>query len=136
MKKKFSKNLGKTCRGLLLAMALAIFPLYVFAQQTTINGTVVDTMGEVIIGASVLEKGSTSNGAITDIDGNFTIQVKSNSILIVSYIGYKTKEVVAKPGRSLHIVLEENAQALDEVVVVGFGTQRKVNLTGAVGIAT
>lgn len=136
MKKKFSKNLGKTCRGLLLAMALAIFPLYVFAQQTTINGTVVDPMGEVIIGASVLEKGSTSNGAITDIDGNFTIQVKSNSVLIVSYIGYKTKEVVAKPGRSLHIVLEENAQALDEVVVVGFGTQRKVNLTGAVGIAT
>lgn len=98
-------------------------------QNTTITGTVLDATGAPIIGASVYEKGS-KNGTITNIDGKFSLKVKSESILVVSYIGYKTQEV--KAIRNVIITLQENNTTLDEVVVVGYGTQKKVNLTGAV----
>ncbi len=88
-----------------------------------------------VIGASVIEKGNPANGTITDIYGNFSLTVKSGATLAVSYIGYKPQEVQAIAGKSININLQEDTEMLDEVVVVGFGTQKKVNLTGSVGIA-
>ena len=98
--------------------------------QTSVTGTITDTSGETMIGVSVMLKG-TSTGTITDIDGRFQIAAKQGDILAVSYIGYKTQEVKVT-GTLLKIVLQEDAQNLEEVVVVGYGTQKKVNLTGAV----
>jgi TonB-linked SusC/RagA family outer membrane protein len=102
--------------------------------QNSVTGNVSDMNGEAVIGASILEKGTT-NGTITDIDGNFTLNVSEGTTLQISYIGYVTQEITVT-GQSLRIILDEDTQTLDEVVVVGFGTQKKVNLTGAVGLAT
>ena len=97
--------------------------------KVTIKGTVSDAMGP-IIGASVLEKGTT-NGVITDIDGNFTLSVSPKSTIVVSYIGYVTQELPVGAKRDFTISLKEDSQALEEVVVVGYGTQKKINLTGS-----
>lgn len=107
------------------------------AQQTTrrITGTVLDETGESIIGANILEKG-TQNGVVSDVDGNFNIEVGSNSVLVISYIGYHTKEINVGNLSNITVQLVEDNQTLDEVVVVGYGVQKKVNLTGAVGIAS
>ena len=104
------------------------------AQQTgkRITGTVVDKSGEPVIGANVVVKGTT-NGTITDVDGKYTLEVPEGSVLQVSYIGYNPAEVKVGKDSMIRIVLQEDTQALDEVVVVGYGTQKKVNLTGAVG---
>lgn len=101
-------------------------------QQTKkkITGTVVDAQGEPIIGANIVEKG-TSNGTITDLAGNFSLQVATVATLEVSYIGYKTAEVKPAGQDNLQIVLHEDSESLDEVVVVGYGTMRKRDLTGA-----
>ena len=99
----------------------------------TVKGTIKDTSGEPIIGANVVEAG-TNNGVITDLDGNFTLNVKQGAMLDISYIGYKSLQIKATDGTSLSIVLKEDTELLDEVVVVGFGTQKKVNLTGAVDV--
>lgn len=107
---------------------------FVCAQQFSIRGTVIDKkLNEPIIGASVLVKG-TSNGTITNIDGNFSLSnVSKGSVLTVSYIGYQTQEITFNGTQTfLKVELGEDSQTLDEVVVVGFGTQKKVNLTGAV----
>ena len=103
------------------------------SQQNTYNltGNVVDEHGVPIIGANILVKGTT-NGVVTDIDGNFTLQVAPGDVLQVSYIGYNTAEIKINGEKTLSITLRENSEALDEVVVVGYGTQTKVNLTGAV----
>ncbi|WP_308764567.1 TonB-dependent receptor [uncultured Bacteroides sp.] len=98
-------------------------------QAQQIQGKIVDAKGEPVIGASVLEKGTT-NGTITDIDGNFTIRCKTGSLLVISYIGYKTQEVRAS--KNVKITLTEDTELLDEVVVVGYGAQQRKNLTGAV----
>lgn len=99
-------------------------------QQTiTVNGLVVDATGEPIIGASVVEKG-TSNGIVTDLDGKFTLNVKPGATLKISFIGYQPQEV--KAASTMKIVLKEDTKLLDEVVVVGYGAQKKENLTGAV----
>lgn len=101
-------------------------------QQKQITGKVIDGNGEPIIGANILVKGST-NGVITDLDGNYTIQVPSDqSILEISYVGYKTLDVPVKGKNTLNITLDSTMENLDEVVVVGYGTQKKVNLTGSV----
>lgn len=92
----------------------------------------VDAAGEPVIGASVIEKGS-ANGTITDMDGNFILNVGSKeAILEISYIGYQGQSLKVTPGKTLSVVLKEDTQSLDEVVVVGFGVQKKANLTGAV----
>ena len=104
-------------------------------QKVKITGTVKDTQGEPIIGANVSEKGTT-NGIITDLEGRFTLNVNPHAIFIVSYIGYQSQELKAETGKNYQIILKDDSELLDEVVVVGFGTQKKVNLTGAVGIAT
>ena len=101
-------------------------------QNGTATGTVVDAMGPVI-GASVVVKGTT-NGVITDFDGNFSLQnVKKGDIITISYVGYKAQEVVWN-GSPLSVTLKEDSEMLDEVVVVGYGTQKKVNVTGAVSM--
>jgi len=100
-------------------------------QTTTATGVVKDALGETVIGASVVVKGTT-NGTITDFDGNFSIpDVKKGAIIQISFVGYQTQEVVWE-GKPLNIVLKDDTQALEEVVVVGFGSQKKADLTGAV----
>ena len=104
----------------------------VVIQAVSVKGQVVDSNGEPIIGASVLEKG-TNNGVITDIDGNFTLKVRSqNSVIVVSYLGYKTAELSASDKKVRQITLKEDTEVLDEVVVVGYGVQKKTTLTGAI----
>lgn len=100
-------------------------------QQKAINGKVLDAAGEPIIGANVIVKGTT-NGTITDIDGNFTLNVPSECILQVSYIGFNTQEVkVTSTTNNITVNLKEDTETLEEVVVVGYGTQKKVNLSGS-----
>lgn len=102
--------------------------------KQTVTGIVTDDKGESIIGASVLEKGTT-NGVITDMDGKFSLVLSGSKELVISYIGYVTAHVKVT-GTSLKVVLKEDAQSLDEVVVVGYGSQKKVNLTGAVSMVS
>lgn len=102
-------------------------------QQTKkITGNVTNTAGEPIIGATVLEKGNTTNGTITDIDGNFTINLPANATLSISYIGYITQEIQVGYQTSFKVVLKDDTKTLDEIIVVGYGSQKKANLTGAV----
>lgn len=101
-------------------------------DKKKITGKVTDQNGEPVIGASVVEKGTT-NGIMTDIDGNFTLEVGDAAVVQISYIGYRTKELSVTGKNHFQVQLIEDTQTLDEVVVVGFGTQKKVNLTGAVG---
>ncbi|MCD8031026.1 MAG: TonB-dependent receptor [Bacteroides sp.] len=98
-------------------------------QTVSINGVVIDNLGEPVIGASVVEKG-TSNGTITDINGRFSLNVRQSAYLFISFVGYQTQEIRATP--NMIVTLREDAELLDEVVVVGYGTQKKANLTGAV----
>lgn len=102
------------------------------SKKKRVTGVVTDPTGEPVIGANVVEKGATGNGVITDLDGKFTLEVADNASLAVSYIGYLVQDVSTKGRDALSIILKEDTQALDEVVVVGYGVQKKVNLTGAV----
>nr|WP_165359954.1 TonB-dependent receptor [Parabacteroides goldsteinii] len=101
-------------------------------QIKRITGKVVDYKGETIIGANILVKHSENNGTVTDINGHFSLDVPANATIQVSYIGYVEQEIKIGNQTELKIVLQEDSRALDEVVVVGYGTQKKVNLTGAV----
>ncbi|WP_373786951.1 carboxypeptidase-like regulatory domain-containing protein, partial [Bacteroides heparinolyticus] len=101
-------------------------------QDKNVSGVVTDQNGDPIIGANVMVKGTT-NGTITDVDGNFTINnVSQSAILVVSYIGYVTKEIPVGRQQPLRIVLQEDQQTLDEVIVVGYGTMKKSDITGAI----
>ena len=103
-----------------------------FAQQRTVTGTVVDDLGQPLIGVSILEKGTT-NGVITDMDGNFSLKLTSeNPTLVFSYIGYKTQEVPVGGKTTLNVTMSEDAEQLDEVVVVGYGVQKKSSMTASV----
>ena len=110
---------------------ILIFACTSIYAQTEITGTVIDETGEGVIGATVKEKG-TSNGTVTDIDGNFKLKVGVNQTLVISYIGYDNVEVPATPG--MKVELKENASELAEVVVTGYQTQRKADLTGSVAV--
>lgn len=111
-------------------MFLLMIPFGAFAQQGMVTGQVVDEKGESVIGATVQIKG-TSDGTITDFDGNFSLKAKVGNTLVVSYVGYSTQEVKISKQTGNRIVLKEDAEVLDEVVVVGYGTARKGDLTGA-----
>ena len=116
----------------LIASALMVMlSTFIYAQTFEASGTVIDHQGEAVIGATVMEKGTT-NGTITDIDGNFKLQTKSGATLVISYIGYKTREVAAAKG--LNIQMAEDETTLSEVVVTGYQVQRKVDLTGSVAV--
>ena len=100
-------------------------------KKKKISGQIVDTYGLAVIGANVVEKGTT-NGTITDVDGNFSLEVDENSTLVVSYIGYTPQEIIVANKSNFSIKLKEDTEVLDEVVVVGYGTAKKKDLTGAV----
>lgn len=144
MKRRFNRD---ACRAQALLVALAIMagggamakagtspaPQAQTTEQRTIRGTVVDATGEPLIGATILVPG-TSFGASTDLDGNFTVKLGNAKEIQVSYIGYKTVKVPVKGQTELKIVLAEDSSVLDEVVVVGYGTQKKATMTGAVTV--
>ena len=125
MKMKRSRNL---CYRLLLMLAVVFFALDVSAQ-TTINGQVKDDMGEAVIGASIVVKG-TSNGTVTDFDGNFTLKCQSGAKLVITYIGYTPQEVAAKDG--MLVTMKEDVAQLNEVVVVGYGSMAKKEISSSV----
>ena len=113
-----------------LSFALLLMSTIMYAQSE-ISGTVVDPTGETVIGATVMEKG-TSNGTITDFDGNFKLKVEAGKTLVISYIGFETQELPAKDG--MKVTLKDNAKELTEVVVTGYSSQRKADLTGSVSV--
>lgn len=112
-------------------MAVSPITQEVLQNSVKITGKVVDVQGEPVIGTTVMEKGTT-NGIITDVDGNFTLNVSPNRKLQVSYVGYQTQEITIGSNRTLRITLKEDSELLDEVVVVGYGTMKKSDLTGAI----
>ncbi len=109
----------------------AIKDLHAQQQAKTVTGTVTDVNGEPIIGANIRIKGTTT-GTITDIDGNFSIEAEPQSVIEVSYIGYLTQETVINNQKSIRFLLKEDTKTLDEVVVIGYGVQKKADLTGSV----
>lgn len=113
-----------------VALLLTLVCFFANAQRT-ITGNVIDSTGEPVIGASVLEKG-TRNGGVTDFDGNFTIKLTGDNPLVISYIGMKTQTVAVKGKTSVKVVLEDDDTSLNEIVVIGYGTVRKKDLTGSV----
>lgn len=115
---------------LILTLIFGVFlSVGAYAQSITVKGHVKDAMGEVI-GANVVEKGNPGNGTITDVNGNFSLKVKSGTTLVVSFVGYVTQEVKAAP--SLTITLEDDSELLEEAVVIGYGVAKKSDLTGSV----
>ena len=123
------KKLKRLTACALLTMMCSI----VFAQKIEVSGTVVDQQGEAIIGATIMEKG-TSNGTVTDFDGNFKLTTQSGAKIVVSYIGYLTQELTAAP--QMKIAIQEDNMSLQEVVVTGYTTQRKADLTGAISVVS
>ena len=126
------KNYFKERIMLLILLFAFMTPFGALAQTIQLTGLVTDAANEPIIGASVIVKGTTY-GTVTDLDGNFTLQVSKGNVLVISFIGYTTQEIKVNENQfSYNIQMSEDIQTLDEVVVVGFGTQRKANLTDAV----
>jgi TonB-linked SusC/RagA family outer membrane protein len=120
----------------LLFTCMWIVSLGMFAQNITVKGTVRDANNEPVIGATIVEAGNTSHGTVTDIDGNYVLtNVPANASLMYSFVGLKPQTIAVNGQTTIHIILSTDTEILDEVVVVGYGTQRKVNLTGAVGVA-
>ena len=122
---------AKSPRWLMLFCMLLCSFASVFAQKT-VTGTVFDDTGMTVIGASVVEKGTTNNGSITDMDGKFSLKVQDDATLVISYIGYVTQEISVKGKTDITVTLQQDNEMLEEVVVVGYGVQKKVNLTGSV----
>ncbi len=118
-------------KHLFLLLTLLSFSLTALAQQK-VTGKVKDSSGEPVIGASVVVKGNNTMGTITDFDGNFMLDVPTKSVVVISYIGYVTQEVPTVEKKSLEIILKEDTKTLDEVVVIGYGTQRKGDVTSSV----
>lgn len=141
----FSKTLLRATTCLFLTASSGVCPAFawsetagtgstemVLQQAVTVSGIVKDKKGEPIIGANIMEKGTT-NGTITDFDGKYTLQVKSpKSILVVSYIGYKTQEIPVGNSGKVNISLQDDTELIDEVVVIGYGTQKKGDVTSAI----
>ena len=124
------KNYFKGMMLLVLFIAL-LSPMSVWAQSIQLTGTVTDASNEPIIGASVVEKGTT-NGVITDFEGNFTINVSAKATIVISYVGFQTQEIALNGRNHIKTILKEDTEVLDEVVVVGYGTMKKSDMTGAI----
>ncbi len=124
-------SLTKCLRIVVLIMS-TMFTLGVSAQNVTVKGVVTDNTGETVIGASVIEKGKPSNGAATNIDGQYSVSVPKNATLVVSYIGMKSQEVKVNGRTTINITLEDDSKLLNEVVTIGYQSVRKKDLTGAV----
>ena len=117
----------------ILMLLVAMLSSTLLYAQTDITGTVVDETGEGVIGATVKEKG-TSNGTVTDFDGNFKLKVAAGKTLVISYVGYESIEVSASNG--MKVTMKENASELSEIVVTGYQVQRKADLTGAISVVS
>ena len=129
------KNVRLKIRKIPYLFLLMLFScLTVSAQKgITVKGTVFDSTGETVIGASVVVKGNSSIGTISDIDGNFVLTVPSeNTTLVVSFVGMKSQEVKATSTNLIKVTLEDDSQQLEEVVVVGYGQQKKASVVGAI----
>jgi len=121
-------------KSILLLLVALISAGSLFAQNIRVQGVIVDKKtGEALIGSTVIQKGAATNGTATGLNGDFTLSVPSNSVLVVSYVGYISQEVKVAGNSPLRIQLEEENKALDEVVVIGYGTSKKVDLTGSIG---
>ena len=103
-------------------------------QKSQVTGRIVDSNGEPLIGVSVVEKGNKSNGAVTNVDGEYTVNVPAKATLVVSYVGYKTQEVAVGGKRNVNITLSEDSEMLNDVVVIGYGTVKKADLAGSVAV--
>lgn len=123
------RNLKKVILGTMLTMVCSA----AFAQDVKVKGVVKQPDGETIIGATVTEKGTT-NATVTDLDGNFSLQVKEGAKLVISYIGFNTITTAAKP--QMDVTLSEDTKLIEEVVVTGYTTQRKADLTGSVSVVS
>ncbi|MDE6171486.1 MAG: SusC/RagA family TonB-linked outer membrane protein, partial [Bacteroides sp.] len=130
MKQLVKQTCWKRCATVVLFLLLCLPFCMAQAQTVKVTGKVIDDLSEPMIGVNVVEKGTT-NGCLTDIDGNYTLTVTKGSTLVYSYIGYITEERTAKEG-TLNVTMKEDTKTLDEVVVVGYGVQKKSSLTGAV----
>ena len=124
-----TKTIKHSCRFFLLWLVGMLLTVQAFAQEITVNGIVKDNLGEPVIGASVLIKGTT-NGTITDFDGNFILKANQGDIIVISFIGYKTQELPA--ATNMNVVLQDDSQLLDDVVVIGYGQVKKEDATGSV----
>ncbi|MDR2147142.1 MAG: TonB-dependent receptor [Tannerella sp.] len=133
MNKKIILFNESALRKAIYLLCIASFLSFTAFSQKTVSGIVTDTGGEAIIGANVVERGTT-NGTTTDVSGNFSLTVSDNAVLQVSYIGYLTQEVRVGNQTALRISLTEDSQSLEEVVVIGYGTVRKKDLTGAIAV--
>ena len=129
MMNKHKENGFRSLLMTFAVFAMSLVSISAMAAPISVVGKVVDANGEPLVGASVVEAG-TSNGTITDLDGAFVLSVEPNVTLVVSYVGYKDQEVRAH--KDMVVMLREDTQVLDEVVAIGYGTQKKANLTGAV----
>ena len=129
------KNFSKMRQGLscmVMALLLMLIPADIFAQNSiSVSGIVMDDTNEPVIGAAVMVKGTTT-GVITDIDGRYTISAPANGILSFSYVGLKDKEEKVNGRTTINIIMETDSKMIDEVVVIGYGTQRRGSVTGAV----
>ncbi len=127
---KLKKDFGQRVMFFTL-LFVSLFSLNAWAQTIQLTGTVTDGRGEPLIGASVLEQGTT-NGCITDVDGNFTLNVPANATILFSYVGYLPREITLNGQSFLQVTLSEDSEMLEEVIVVGYGTMKKSDMTGAI----
>ena len=118
---------------LLILFILATVNLTLAAQNITVSGTVIDTAeNEPMIGATVMQKGSKANGVATDIDGRYTISVPSNATLVFSSVGFEPVEIKVDGRKTIDVDMKQTTAVLDEVVVIGYGVQRKSDITGSI----
>ena len=118
------------CKKLISILTVILLSIGAYAQPKLVKGNVVDDKGLAVIGASVVESGTT-NGVVTDIDGNYSISVREGSTLTISSIGYKTETITVGAADLYNVILAEDSELLDEIVVVGYGTMKKSDLSGA-----
>ena len=115
-------------------LARSVYNVAQTPQNQQITGRVLDAAGEPLIGVSIVEKGNKTNGTVTDIDGNFTLRVSKSQTVVVSYVGYKTQELSVAGKKTLDVTLHEDAEMLNDVVVIGYGTVKKADLAGSVAV--
>lgn len=115
-------------------LARSVYTTMQAQQNAQVSGRVVDANGEPLIGVSIVEKGNKTNGAVTDIDGNFSLKLPHNATILVSYVGYRAQEVALNGKTNLTVTLAEDAEMLNDVVVIGYGTVKKADLAGSVAV--
>lgn len=131
MKNKLAYGLMRSIRLMMILLICNLSSVTWAQAQIPVSGLITDSSGEPLIGVSILVKG-TANGTVTDLDGKFDLDARKGDFLSVSYVGYISQDIKVEGDKLIHIIMEEDTKRLEEVVVVGYGTQKKVNLTGSV----